>query len=295
MRPAWSVVSFTVLAGSAQGLALALVGSAAMFHQAAVLRLPGAALAIALSLAGLAASFFHLGRPERAWRAAAMWRTSWLSREVIVLPMFIASLAAWALWPAAAPAVVLLGLALYICTAMIYIALPFLQAWSTPWTLVNFVLQGIAPGALLAALLAAVFAPALVAFFAQHALLFTLVALAARAATRWRNSRIAPRSTPQTAIGIRHPRIEQRSMGFTGRAFNTHEFFHGHTPLALRRRSLGGLVLGFVAPVLLLTWSNAGVVLLLALVSQAAGLLLERWGFFAEAEHPQNIYYRTAS
>ena len=26
---------------------------------------------------------------RRAWRAAAMWRTSWLSREVIVLPVFM--------------------------------------------------------------------------------------------------------------------------------------------------------------------------------------------------------------
>ena len=41
------------------------------------------------SLIGLGASFLHLGRPERAWRAAAMWRSSWLSREVIVLPAFI--------------------------------------------------------------------------------------------------------------------------------------------------------------------------------------------------------------
>ena len=38
---------------------------------------------------GLLASFFHLGRPERAWRAASQWRTSWLSREVIVLPAFM--------------------------------------------------------------------------------------------------------------------------------------------------------------------------------------------------------------
>ncbi len=34
-------------------------------------------------------SFFHLGHPERAWRSAAMWPTSWLSREVIVLPAFM--------------------------------------------------------------------------------------------------------------------------------------------------------------------------------------------------------------
>ena len=42
-------------------------------------------------------SFFHLGRPERAWRSAARWRTSWLSREVIVLPAFMGAVAAWGL------------------------------------------------------------------------------------------------------------------------------------------------------------------------------------------------------
>ena len=50
---------------------------------------------LALLGAGLLASFFHLGRPERAWRSAAMWRTSWLSREVIVLPAFMAAVAAY--------------------------------------------------------------------------------------------------------------------------------------------------------------------------------------------------------
>ena len=47
-------------------------------------------LAVVMLGVGLAASFLHLGRPERAWRAMAMWRTSWLSREVIVLPAFMA-------------------------------------------------------------------------------------------------------------------------------------------------------------------------------------------------------------
>ena len=42
------------------------------------------------------ASTFHLGRPARAWRAVLMWRTSWLSREVIVLPAFIGLVGAWA-------------------------------------------------------------------------------------------------------------------------------------------------------------------------------------------------------
>ena len=42
-----------------------------------------------LLLVGLGASFLHLGRKTRAWRAVLMWRTSWMSREVIVLPAFI--------------------------------------------------------------------------------------------------------------------------------------------------------------------------------------------------------------
>jgi Fe-S-cluster-containing dehydrogenase component len=53
------------------------------------------AAALVLAAAALVASFFHLGRPERAWRAAAMWRTSWLSREVIALPAFIGATAVW--------------------------------------------------------------------------------------------------------------------------------------------------------------------------------------------------------
>lgn len=35
--------------------------------------------------AGLVASVFHLGRPSRAWRIWMGWRSSWLSREALVL------------------------------------------------------------------------------------------------------------------------------------------------------------------------------------------------------------------
>ncbi len=45
--------------------------------------------------AGLALSTLHLGRKERAWRAALNWRRSWLSREVIAVPAFLALAAAY--------------------------------------------------------------------------------------------------------------------------------------------------------------------------------------------------------
>ena len=101
--------------------------------------------------------------------------------------------------------------------------------------------------------------------------------------------------TLQSALGVAHPRIEQKSQGSTGGSFNTREFFHGRTRFFLR--SIKWLfVLGvFVAPILLLTAAMSGVsmtVSLLAFVIQYLGLIAERWFFFAEANHPQNLYYQ---
>ena len=49
---------------------------------------------LALGVAGLALSTLHLGRKERAWRAALNWRRSWLSREVLAVPLFLVLAAA---------------------------------------------------------------------------------------------------------------------------------------------------------------------------------------------------------
>jgi len=98
MQPNFSLVFFTTLAGMSQGLiffiaTLKLTGNSLPNDFLGVLAFPVGIVLLGLSLI---ASFFHLGHPERAWRAAHMWRTSWLSREVIVLPLFMAAAAlAW--------------------------------------------------------------------------------------------------------------------------------------------------------------------------------------------------------
>ena len=97
MKPAFSVISFTTVAGAGQGLVVALACATLAGVPMAATFLPlGLGVALVLLGAGLAASFFHLGHPERAWRAMAMWRTSWLSREVIALPLFMTLVFAWA-------------------------------------------------------------------------------------------------------------------------------------------------------------------------------------------------------
>ena len=91
MHPAFSILFFTTLAGTAQGLVV-LLALAVLFGVPVSPGFVPMALVVAelLLIAGLAASFLHLGRKMRAWRAVLMWRTSWMSREVIVLPAFIA-------------------------------------------------------------------------------------------------------------------------------------------------------------------------------------------------------------
>ena len=147
MHPAFSILFFTTLAGAAQGLvvllalcALARVPLAPNFVLAAL------GVAEVLLVAGLAASFLHLGRKMQAWRAVLMWRTSWMSREVILLPAFILLVAVWwwsvrtvatmptpiatplpGPWWWVLPALVLVGaLVLWFCTAMIYACLRFI-------------------------------------------------------------------------------------------------------------------------------------------------------------------------
>jgi sulfite dehydrogenase (quinone) subunit SoeC len=311
MRPAYSVIFLTTLIGAGQGLFLALYAAqagarlgvleAATTHSFVI----GASCCVALAGLGLLASFFHLGRPERAWRSAAMWRTSWLSREVTALPVFMAAVTAWGMAlhfesgaSLALGALALAAcLALFACTAMIYAGVKFLQEWASPWTLANFLLIGSASGFMLAVPLAAKLAPALAWPAAAGAVALTLSALATRLASLARNDRLRPKSTPQSAIGLRGS-IQQKSQGFTGSSFNTREFFHGASPEAMRSVRTAFLQLGFVVPiVLVLAGMKTGSFALLASAAavQYAGLVAERWYFLAQASHPQNLYYQCAS
>ena len=83
MHPSLSVIFFTTSSGAGYGV-LALLGVLIGLGLLPAERsFANAALALALGFvsAGLVSSAFHLGRPERAWRAFSQWRSSWLSRE----------------------------------------------------------------------------------------------------------------------------------------------------------------------------------------------------------------------
>ncbi len=311
MNPAFSVIVFTTVAGAAQGLVVTLA-LAVLAGVSLSVGFVGNALIVAevMLLIGLGASFAHLGRPERAWRAVLMWRTSWLSREVIVLPAFIGGVALWwlalrinidsalsTMWlPVTA---IVLAAFLWYCTAMIYACLRFIQEWAQPLTLVNFTLIGLSSGLMLTSALAALAGEAaLLRGSGPCAVLVTLIAWATRTLALRHNAAIKHRSTLQSATGIQSPNLVQKSMGMSAGSFNTREFFHGRTLAALKQVRVAFIVLCFALPAARALWGVMGggtLPWVLAVLLQAPGLVAERWFFFAQARHPQNLYYQVVS
>jgi len=323
MHPAFSVIFLTTLIGVGQGLFIAMVFGQvyALLENQPITTgnfFAGGAIYSLLFLgAGLFASFFHLGHPERAWRAATQWRTSWLSREVIALPAFMFMVFVYGalhyfgydpsiFGTAAVPhghLTVIVGsigvvvcFTLFVCTGMIYACLKFLQEWASPLTVINYTLLGMASGYTFAAFYAISTNSPLIDYYTTWAIILTLVALVSRSASLIRNAKIKRKSSLRTAIGVRHVNIQQKAQGAMGGSFNTREFFHGKTRAFLRNIRWIFLVLVFALPVTILAASaNAPSTMLLitAFAIQYVGLILERWFFFAQANHPQNLYYQT--
>jgi DMSO reductase anchor subunit len=325
MHPTFSVIFLTTLIGVGQGLFLALFTEQSYSSvkllpvQESHFYITGSLIALAFLVGGLFAAVFHLGKPSyfitRAWRGMSQWRTSWLSRELIALPatmglVFLYMAFHYFGWDAdlfgttevqGQLTLVLGGIttaavfALFICTAMIYASVKFLQEWACVLTVSNYILLGGASGFTLAAAYAAYTAPELVGFYAGWAMIITILGLVSRSASLFRNSRIKHKSTIQTAIGVRHNQIQQKAMGMMGGSYNTREYFHGKTAAFLKSIKWIFLLLAFPLPLLLLWAGMDGSkgALLTAFVVQYVGLLFERWFFCAQANHPQNLYYQT--
>ncbi len=322
MHPAFSVIFLTTLIGAGQGLFLALF-TGQLYQSIGLISqdvpreffMMGSLIVGALMVLGLIASFFHLGRPERAWRTVTKWRTSWLSREVIVLPAFTATALAWGalhylnidptlfqpsdrfditLTLLTGLTATALCFGLFLATGMIYAAVKFIQEWASPLTIINYTLLGSASGCTLAAALAAWQHNNLVSFYVGWAIVITIMSLVTRLISLYRNARLKPKSTPASAIGVRHPNIRQTAQGAMGGSFNTREFFHHKTDRFVKTVKWFFVTTVFLIPLVFLVagqTSHNNTLLFLAFASQYLGLLAERWFFFAQANHPQNIYY----
>ncbi len=164
----WSLVVFTVIGQTAVGLFLVAAGT--LYFAAGIperiagrdFRLGLVLGVLGLLLAGVVSSFFHLHHPRRAFRAVSNLRSSWLSREIFFLLIFLALLAVLAVgeWtggaggPPRRPVFILAGLAglLFLaCMALIY-TLPAVPFWDRVATPLSFFLTALMTGTLGASL-----------------------------------------------------------------------------------------------------------------------------------------------
>ncbi len=322
MRPALSVVAFTVLSGAGLG-ALVLVAFADLAGRAglgaplapAVLART-AAFALALTAAGFASSSLHLANPRNAWRSLARWRTSWLSREALcaivfvpVAALYVAMLfddaVAAARVPLALGVVALAWLTLY-CTSMIYASLKPIRQWHTRHVPAAYLLLGHASGAVLFAAMLAAYGDVPPAWTLGAALLLVAAAFVKLDYYAFLASD-AKQVTLEEAIGVPHGvapaprrppppgsvmRARLLDAGHSRGTFLTHEFGYALSPRA--RTLLRALFWlgGLVVPAL---WLAAGVREwaggVAALAACLAGLGAERWLFFAEARHTVRLYH----
>jgi DMSO reductase anchor subunit len=311
MKPAASIIFFTVASGAGLGLlaVTALLDAFGLPGVSSQALWRSALLGLVLVAAGLASSTLHLANPRNAWRAFARVRTSWLSREaalgVVLFPIaaiyiaLTAQAAGGAGRALLALATAVVSWAVLFCTAMIYASLKPIRQWHTPWTPANYLLLGHWSGALLFAATASAYGsmpPSLPVVAAA----LGVVALAAKLGYWYAGLRGAP-TTLAHAIGVdqgvRGPgmsiaQARLLDVGHSQATFLTREF-----GFALARRHAGvlrviALALGFVFPLALVTWrASRWESILAAAACCMMGLLVERWLFFAEAKHTVRLYH----
>lgn len=310
MNPAYSVIFFSTATGAGYGLLILLAALAAAGLIPPRFGLGIAAFTVALTLitAGLLASTAHLGHPERAWRALTQWRSSWLSREgvaavITYVPLLVFAFG-WVVfgqntgfWIWAGLAGAALAIVTLICTAMIYASLKPVPRWRNVWVVPVYLAMGLATGALLLNFLMHVCGLG-AAWMVCLTAGMTLAAWSIKLAY-WRHIDLArPMSSAGSATGLgRFGEVRQLESPHTSANFVMKEM--GYRIARRHARKLRHLAFGIggAVPFVLLLATLAlppvlaGFLLAVSVAAGASGTLIERWLFFAEAEHVVILYY----
>jgi len=320
MHAALSVIAFTVLSGAGLGVlalvALADLGAAYLGWPALASRQAlalAAGIGLALVVAGLASSTLHLANPRNAWRSASRFRTSWLSREAVfalaLLPVAAALVAA--LWFDVRPrrmwgfsaATIVLAWTVLVCTAMIYASLKPIRQWHTLRVPIAYLVLGHASGAVI---VEAIVRPDQGATWIASAGVALLLAAWLLKEEYWRFTRSAENAlTLEQAIGVPRgvgpPGTRQRTSVMAARlldaghskgTFLTREFVNADPGTRRTLVRIGFFVASIALPAI---WLVAGLGDPLAgavvALSCLAGLLAERWLFFADARHTVRLFH----
>ncbi len=220
-------------------------------------------LALGLITAGLLSSTFHLGHPERAWRAFSQWRTSWLSREgVAAVATYVPACLFGLAWVFGGNGVLIailgyltaiMAMVTVFTTAMIYASLPTIRQWRH-WAVVpGYIVLAIATGAVLLYALATLFGrsgiPALGVITMAGLALAIIVKLAYWAGL----SRMKPKYTMGDATGLGGT-VRQWEVPHTSENFVQREM--GFKVARKHALKLRGICIGLLALALVMVWAG---------------------------------------
>ena len=299
MKPALSVIFFTVSSGAGLGLLVWLLIASLMadhIRMDALTFYKGAAIAALLITAGLLSSTLHLANRKNAVYALTRWRTSWLSREgLLAIALYpVAALHLYALnngLPQVTPItlwlLVALAVAIMFCTGMIYGCLKTIPRWNTWMTPAKYVLFGLMSGAVL---LPAVLSlrPVEVGPVGKPMMAILLLAIGAVFYVVYLLRHPRKTHSINDALGFREGNVRLLDAGHSHGTFLTNEFGFALARERARLLRWAAIVGGFVLPLLLCYFTKwfwtASLICLI-------GLLVERWLFFAEAEHVVRLYH----
>jgi len=308
MHPAYSVILFTTASGAGYGL-LALLGLVGFNHgQASSVAFALVCMFIALGLItiGLLSSTFHLGHPERAWRALSQWRSSWLSREgVAAVITYVPALAFGLVWSGLidAPRLIaplgvvtaVMAMVTVFTTGMIYASLKTIRAWYQMLTVPVYLVLGLATGSALLAGIASLFERFQV-FQAVLTIALLLAALILKFAY-WRMIDEAPRDhTMESATGLGSiGTVGQWEVPHTSENYVQKEM--GYAVARKHAKTLRRFVLVLLALALLAMLASLALsyFAILAAALALAAAVVERWLFFAEAQHVVTLFYGAKS
>ncbi|MEM7462289.1 MAG: DmsC/YnfH family molybdoenzyme membrane anchor subunit [Pseudomonadota bacterium] len=305
MHPAISVIFFTVSSGAGFGL-IFMIGLGVQLPESGLPAFLVSLLAGGLAVFGLISSTFHLGHPERAWRAFSQWQSSWLSREGVLAVATLAAFAIYALlWTFTGSRIAglgylisLLAAATVFATAMIYAQLKTVPNWHVWLTPAVYLAFSFVSGLILVGVLNV--DSRILGIPVPWIVFFCLLGAWALKVAWWKRAdQIGFSETGSdtgTATGLGSlGKVSLLERPHSGENYLTREMVHKIGRKHAMKLRVIAFISGCGIPMLLsaiAALSPAGALpMALAVLSLAIGLFTERWLFFAEAKHAVSLYY----
>ncbi|HIC97975.1 MAG TPA: sulfur reductase subunit SreC [Aquificaceae bacterium] len=312
MHPPLSLIFFFLTAGTSIGLFvlmysvefLRLFGKGEGLPGEVVLKL--GIIELVLMGAGAFGASFHLGHKLRAWKAIKRFRTSWLSREAVFSGAYGLTLLIYLLLNqrGSSPVfehvfgslTVIMGVLSAFSTAMIYASNKFVLEWNSSVVVIYYLLMYLMLGSTLMAYFSYTYELPYLGIFVFLTFLFLVLGFAFRLAFNVRQFYLR-RPTLNEALNLPHNRsIRVVDIGTTTDNFCTTEFYYRKGKELLSTVLPLAYLLTFIVPLFLVIYAwvsgtynpwTLGIPYLSVLVGSA----LERWSFFVEGNHVQNLFY----